>query len=149
MSDTSLVAAVRAAATPQSENHNATIPLAQHESAVAAARAEGVSAGRMEGEKTGATAERTRVAAILDHESASGRETLARHFAFKTDMAPEAAQAALAAAPKETKAAETGLLAEMSKVNQLALGTGAGKDASDLSDVEKGALEAKRVLGIA
>ncbi len=151
----SLVAAVRAAATPSESSslgvtQNAAQAVAMvtqsnHDAAVAAARSE----GRADGERAGASAERARVAAILDHDSAKGRETLARHFAFKTEMKAEDAQAALAAAPKETKETETGLLAEMSKINQPALGAGGGKGGSDLSDVEKGAMEAKRVLGIA
>lgn len=41
-----------------------------------------------------------RIKAILNCEDAKGRETLANHFAFETDMAPEAAVAALKVAPK-------------------------------------------------
>lgn len=115
------------------------ISKADHEAALAAA------AGNARAE--GATSERARIAAILDHESASGRETLARHFAFKTDMAPEAAQAALAAAPKETKSADTGLLAEMSKVNQPTVGASGGDGPEALSDYERGAMAAKKLLG--
>lgn len=47
------------------------------------------------------TAERTRVQGILDSEHAAGRETLARHLAFATDMAADAAVAMLEKAPKE------------------------------------------------
>jgi len=47
------------------------------------------------------TAERTRIQSILDSESAAGREPLARHLAFSTDMAADAAVAMLEKAPKE------------------------------------------------
>ena len=43
--------------------------------------------------------ERERIAAIIDSECAAGREPLARHLAFETDMAPDSAAAALKAAP--------------------------------------------------
>lgn len=49
---------------------------------------------------TAATDERARISAIVNSEHAQGREALARHFAFETDMAPAAAEAALKAAPK-------------------------------------------------
>lgn len=62
---------------------------AAHDAAVSAARAEGVAVG--------AEAERARISAILDSEEAKGRESLARHFAFKNGMDAEAARAALAA----------------------------------------------------
>lgn len=47
------------------------------------------------------TAERTRIQGILDSESAAGRDKLARHLAFATDMAVDAAVAMLDKAPKE------------------------------------------------
>lgn len=65
---------------------------AAHEAAVADARAAGM--------KEGATTERARIGAILGSEEAKGRESLAQHFAFKSDMDAEAAVAALSAAPK-------------------------------------------------
>ncbi|MCW2276369.1 S49 family peptidase [Rhodoblastus acidophilus] len=55
----------------------------------------------------GAEAERKRVAAILGHDAAKGREALAQHLALQTDMAPEAAAAALAASPLATAAPKT------------------------------------------
>lgn len=45
-------------------------------------------------------AEQTRIAGIIGHAEASGRESLAQHLAFSTTMTVEAAAAALAAAPK-------------------------------------------------
>lgn len=41
-----------------------------------------------------------RIKAIMNCDEAKGRETLANHFAFETDMAPDAAVAALKVAPK-------------------------------------------------
>jgi hypothetical protein len=54
----------------------------------------------------GALAERQRIAAILNSAQAAGREALARHLALKTDLTPEAAAIALAAAPKGMSEAE-------------------------------------------
>lgn len=75
-----------------------------------AARDEGFAAGEAQGVKKGASAERARIAAILDHASANGRAGLARHFAFATDMTPEAAHAALSAAPAESPPVKTNRL---------------------------------------
>ncbi len=47
-----------------------------------------------------ADARRTRIAAILNHEEARGREGLAHHLAFETALSPAKAAAALAAAPR-------------------------------------------------
>jgi signal peptide peptidase SppA len=47
------------------------------------------------------TAERARIKAITGHANAKGRESLANHFAFNTDMSVDDAAAALAAAPVE------------------------------------------------
>lgn len=67
------------------------ISKADHEAAVAAALKSGTDAG--------AKAAQTRISAILGLESAKGRDDLARHFAFNTDMTTEAADAALKVAP--------------------------------------------------
>lgn len=56
----------------------------------------------------------TRIAAILDHEEAKGRETLARHLAFKTTNSVDDAVAMLKAAPKDG-GRTTNLLAERMK----------------------------------
>ena len=79
---------------------NTAVDQAAHDAAVAAAREDGRKAGFDEG----ATAERTRIGAILQSEEAKGRESLASHFAFSTAMTPEDAIAALAAAPKQAEA---------------------------------------------
>ena len=48
--------------------------------------------------------ERQRISAIMQSNEAKGREDLAAHFAYDTDIAPEAALAALAKAPTASKA---------------------------------------------
>lgn len=48
----------------------------------------------------GGTDAKDRIKAILNSEEAKGRETLANHFAFESDLAPDAAIAALKVAPK-------------------------------------------------
>ncbi len=73
------------------------------EAAVASARRDGETAAAAAA-TTARSAERDRIRAILDHQSAKGRQTLARHLALSSDMAPEAAQAVLAAAAPEAAA---------------------------------------------
>ncbi|ATQ67811.1 MULTISPECIES: S49 family peptidase [Methylosinus] len=77
-----------------------TVAKADHEAALAAARTEAHAAG--------VQAERARIGAILGHENAKGRESLAQHFAFKTAMpADSAIEALAAAAPAAAAAAKT------------------------------------------
>lgn len=59
-----------------------------------------VDAARQDGATAATASERTRISAIMTSEEAKGREELAQHFAYETDMAPEAAKAALGKAPK-------------------------------------------------
>jgi ClpP class serine protease len=54
------------------------------------------------------TDERARIKAITTCDEAKGRETLAAHFAFDTDMSVEAARAALSAAPAAAAPAASG-----------------------------------------
>jgi len=54
----------------------------------------------------GATAERSRIAAILDSEEARPRATLSRHLALHTQMTPEEARATLAASSPESDASD-------------------------------------------
>lgn len=75
-------------AAPQAEN--AGITQAQHDAAVNTARAEG------------ATAERSRIASILRHEQAAGREEQAATLALETDLTAEQAGKVLAASPKKS-----------------------------------------------
>ena len=65
-----------------------TVPLDEHEAAVAAARAEGAQAAT------------DRIRAILNLEEAAGREAQAQVIALDTDVTPEAATALLAASAK-------------------------------------------------
>lgn len=69
-----------------------TISKAEHEAAVAAARAE----GKAEHSKAGAHAERERIQAIFALDEAKGREKSAHHIAFNTDMTADDAKALLA-----------------------------------------------------
>ena len=84
----------------------ATFTQEQMDAAKAASFAEGKAAGIIEGTKTGAASERTRIAAITSHAEAAGRSKLAAHLAHETEMTPEAAAAVLVASAKE--AAEAG-----------------------------------------
>jgi signal peptide peptidase SppA len=87
----------------------------QHAQAVAQARTEGHAAGVAEGTALGATAERARISAILNHDNAQGREATARKFALETDMTADVATNVLASVPATSgKAAQT--LAEMGDV---------------------------------
>lgn len=107
MTQKSGLAAVLAAITG-SQPAGDSIPRAEHmtaiESAVTKAFGEGEAAGKLlsaaDATATATTAERARIKGIMGSENAKGREQLAGHFAFDTDMTAEAANAALAAAPK-------------------------------------------------
>jgi signal peptide peptidase SppA len=99
----------------------------------AAANEQAVAAARAEGAKDAAAAMQARIGAILQHEEAKGREDLAKHFAFATDMTVEAAAAALAAAPKAaapTTTVETPNHLEnaMDNTRQPGVGSGEGSD---------------------
>ncbi|MBR1198835.1 S49 family peptidase [Bradyrhizobium sp. AUGA SZCCT0158] len=109
------------------------------QAALDAARAEGVTAGKVEGRTEGraegvaegATAERTRIGAILGSEEAKGRSELAQHFAFNTSMSADDAKAALKAAPKQEAAAADPLATAMSGVKNPQVGADANADQSD------------------
>ena len=58
--------------------------------------------GDEEEQANAASAERTRIEGITTCDEAKGREALANHFAFKTNMSVDDAKAALAAAPKQS-----------------------------------------------
>ena len=83
----------------------ADISQADHEVAVAAARTEGTTQGHAAGVEAGraegVTAERSRIAAILDSEAAADRPAAARMLAFDTDKDAESATVALAKLPAE------------------------------------------------
>jgi hypothetical protein len=80
-------------------------------SAITAALAEGEAAGVLKAGTDAAkltadaiTGANARAKAILGHAEAKGRETMAHHLAFETDMSAEAAGAMLKAAPKGASA---------------------------------------------
>lgn len=85
----------------------------------------------------GATAERTRIGAILNHEAAAQRPKLARKLAFDTDMTADAAASVLGAAGVEQSAepakpaAASPLAAAMASAPNPAIGPDAAKGGDD------------------
>ena len=75
----------------------ATTTPPQEQGAPSAAQLE---AAQAEGLAAGAATEKARIAAILNHPEAQGREAVARGLALETDLSPEAAAKVLAGAPK-------------------------------------------------
>lgn len=76
-------------------------------------------------------AERARMAGILGHPEAAGRESLARHLAENTDMTVEQAGAALAAAPKADASPQRSPLdAAMDRTEQPDVGANGGDPVS-------------------
>lgn len=73
-------------------NTTGSVDQAAHDTAVAAARTEGASNGKAD--------ERTRIRAITGCDEAKGRDALASHIAFNTDMSVDDAKGMLAASPK-------------------------------------------------
>ncbi|WP_454919224.1 hypothetical protein [Xanthobacter sediminis] len=98
MTESTLAAVVQAAvagaagAAPAPTDPPSPAGAAPADQAIAAARAEGDASGR--------AAERARVKDIIGSAEAKGREGLAEHLAFSTDMAPDAAVAALKSVAK-------------------------------------------------
>lgn len=88
--------------------------------------AEGLAAGMTAGRLEGATAERTRISAILSSEEATGRETLARHLAFKHGDEPDAVIALLKEAPKA--AVGNALAAAMGNLGNPKVGADSGTE---------------------
>jgi signal peptide peptidase SppA len=104
------------------QNSTQQLPVAAN-AAADQARAEGETAGRAAGKadgiKEGVVAERARAKAILGSEHAEGREGLAQHLAFSTDMPAEQAVATLQAAPKEQAAQPSSRLDALAAAGQL------------------------------
>jgi signal peptide peptidase SppA len=110
-----------------------------------AARAEGHAAGVLEGNAAGATAERARIAAILNSDEAKGREALANHFAFATADTPDKVIAALKAAPAAAAQPSVPSIAERHAETALRrAATGAAPDAPK----QAGALPAESVAAL-
>lgn len=87
-------------ATSEGDEQMSDFTQAQYDEGVSAAKA----AGKAEGMKEGATAERARIAAILDSDVAKERPAAARMLAFDTDKDAESAAASLAKLPAEAAA---------------------------------------------
>lgn len=81
----------------EKDGGGSTVTTEQHEAALASARAEAQANGEKSGRAAGEKAAAERIGAILGCEEATGRESLARHLAFNTDMSAESAKATLAA----------------------------------------------------
>ena len=93
---------------------------------------------------------KARIKSIMMDPLAKGREGLAQHFAFDTDLPLSIVRMGLEAAPKngEKEAARPPTLAEeMRSYKQPIVGSDAGPDPSKLSFTERGAISAKRLLG--
>ena len=124
-----------------------TVSRAAHDTALASLRADleagtasAVTAARAEGEKAGASAERTRISGILGHAEAKDRSTQARHLAFSTGLSIDDAVGLLAASAKETAQASGGRGGHRldGNVPVPPVGADAGEEAPK-SDVERGA----------
>ena len=86
--------------------------------------------------EAGRQKERERIAAILDSDTAEGRESLARHLAFATDMSVDMATAAMSAAPKQSTSPAShtsGFESAMAQMNNPAIEP-ADESASDDAD---------------
>lgn len=86
---------------PMSQNNSGGADAAVYtEQQMTSAKAERFEAGKREGAKESATAERARVKAILTGDNAKGREEMAQHLAFDTDLGADQANALLGKSPK-------------------------------------------------
>ena len=108
-----------------------------HDAAMAAAVDKAKKEGAEAGKTAGATEAKARIKAIVTCEQAKGREALAAHFAYDTDMPAEAAMAVLDKAPKQAAAAPSTsvapLLANGGAPNPQVDAAGAEKPADDFS----------------
>lgn len=87
-----------------------------------AARSKAFDTGRAEGRKTGATAERTRIATILRSDAAKARPVAAFAAAFETDMTAEQAIKFLARVGEEKPKGKNPFLAAMDASQDFDLG---------------------------
>ena len=94
------------------------------------------------------TAERARVQAILGHESAAGREELAKTLAFTTDMVPEAAAAIMASAPKAAATNANPLASAMAGIQNPDVGADAGNGDGSGDDPVAQILASAKAAGI-
>ncbi len=105
---------------------------------VDAIKAESRTEAQQEGVQQGRQQERDRIAAIISADTAKGREQLAQHLAFATDMAADMALATLDAAPVKPEAAHpvsvTGFEQAMATVNNPAIEPDDGEHEEDNTD---------------
>ncbi len=105
---------------------------ARHAEGHAAGKTEGHAAGKTEGLKEGATAERTRIGAILGSEEAKDRGSQAHHLAFETEMNADAAKTLLRKSAQENPATSSDpLSAAMAGVKNPQVGADAAGDQSE------------------
>ncbi len=111
---------------------NSAVEETAHEEALAAARAEGVEAGKT----AGAEAERARIGAILDSDEAKLRPAAARQVALKTGLSVEDARAFLTGLPEEKGEENPGsmFVASMNGDEHPNLGAGADTPGTDAED---------------
>jgi len=115
------------------------------ETALEAMRAEGVAEGQGNLETAVVEAradERSRIQAIVTSDSASGRNEMAHHLAFATDMDAKQAQALLDKSPKATPAGSDVFSAAMIAAGNPDLGADDGGDGNDA------AAEANKIVGM-
>lgn len=144
--DRGVLAAVRAAMSTGDDAAAAAVDDAPTTPRAQSFTAEDVDRARAEGRRAGAEDERHRVAEILGDDEANDRRELALELALASDMTPAQARKILAAAAREL--APKGLLAEMASIRQPRLGMDAPFRHEELSDFQKGKLEAERVLAL-
>ncbi len=115
-----------------------------HEKAVAAARTEGMAAGKADGVKDGMAAERARISGILASDEGKKRPKAAMSLAMKTGLTVEEASATLADMPEEKAEAPKGDKAEDQGTKKAkgeshfdkAMGNGTGVEARSEEDDE-------------
>lgn len=95
------------------------VTMATTETTQPAATTPAAPAAQPSAETTPQMSEKERIKAIMKCEAATGREKLAEHFAYDTDMSVEAAQAALALAPSAQAPDATSQQAHAEKLDQL------------------------------
>lgn len=92
------------------------------------------------------TNERTRIRAILQSEAATGRQDMAAHLAFETDMAADSAVALLGKAPAMTARPHGALAAAMAKTEQPKIGADASTDAAGGAETGSSQASAAAIL---
>jgi capsid assembly protease len=107
----------------KSDNNASSAQAGEGNPITAQAHADAIATAHAAGLAAGASAERTRISAILNHADAEGREATAREFALATDMSAETAVQIMAKVPKVTPAAAADksaiALAQMGKAQVL------------------------------